>query len=319
MEQQCDSGAVPFLPTGIEVAHPSGLLPLKRGAQIQVCPHSASCMLISWYPFLEGKCGVELTLVALPLMTAGWAEQGASEGYCLLFFFFSILAFNQSLLLITEIFPIGRNPTSSNTNFCLFMHMYKYINKSINPVSSELKKKNQNTLRRNVVGVVLLLMWKPLDAAAFSKCQARSWMSLFHPWCCRFIVTSQGSGACAGANLPVVSSLALFIHVPLASPVQPQDTEPGLGLQSCWSLPWRCFCCGYTCVISFCDYKCVCCWDLFCPALEFLHFHVHLTGNFARCLNSQKQSRCSYLEKFYVWAVLSVYFPKLCWEWSDEN
>lgn len=40
-----------------------------RGAQIQV--YSANCMLISWYPFLEGKCDVEQILLVLPLMTAG--------------------------------------------------------------------------------------------------------------------------------------------------------------------------------------------------------------------------------------------------------
>lgn len=48
---------------------------------------------------------------------------------------FSILAFNQSLLLITKVFPVGRNPTFNDTNFFLYMHMYKYINKSINSVS----------------------------------------------------------------------------------------------------------------------------------------------------------------------------------------
>lgn len=72
MEQQCIAGAVLLLAAGMEVAHPRAVLPEElRGAQIQVCPHSASCMLISWYLFLEGKCTVEQIVVALPMMTAG--------------------------------------------------------------------------------------------------------------------------------------------------------------------------------------------------------------------------------------------------------
>lgn len=63
------------------------------------------------------------------------AEQSRGLQRVTVSFLFSILAFNQSLLLITKVFPVGRNPTSNDTNFCLYMHMYKYINKSINSVS----------------------------------------------------------------------------------------------------------------------------------------------------------------------------------------
>lgn len=129
----------------------------------------------------------------------------------------------------------------------------------------------------------------------------------FHPWCwcCRnspcpwqVDVTAQGSGACAGANLPVVSSLSLFIHVSLASWAQSQCAEPGLALQSCWSLLWRCFCCGYTCVISFCDYKCLS-LEFILPRSGVLAFPSPFNWKLrSHCLNLQKQTRWSYLEKF---------------------
>lgn len=180
---------------------------------------------------------------------------------------------------MTKVFPIGRNPASNDNNFCLYMHPCRYINKSITSVGSELKK---ITLQRNVWG--LFCFWcKNLWILQPFQMPSQKLDVSFHPWCwcCRSSpcpwqvdVTARGSVGCVGANLPVVSSLSMFIHV------QSQCTEPGLGLQSCWSLLWRCFCCGYTCVISFCDYKCVCRWNLFCPALHCLHFQVHLTGNF---------------------------------------
>lgn len=228
----------------------------------------------------EMWCGTD---TSCPTPDDSWLSRARGfRGLLSLFFLFSILAFNQTLLLITKVFPIGRNPACNDTNFCLFMRMYTYINKSINSVSSELEKIHC----KGTFGGCFAFAVKTFGCCSLSKCQARSWKSLstlvvlvLCLW--QVDVTAQGSGACAGANLPVVSSLAPFIHVSLASHIQSQCTEPGFGLQSCWSLLWRCFCCGYICVISFCGYKCVCRWNLFCPALEFLHFQVPLTGNFA--------------------------------------
>lgn len=191
------------------------------------------------------------------------------------------------MLLIAKVFPIDRNPASSDIHLCLYRHMCRYINKSISSVSSELKKIHRKGTfgRCFAFDVMVVLLWV---LQPFQMPRQKLDVS-FHPWCwcCRSSpcpwqvdVTARGGGACAGANLPVVSSLSVLICLSLASRVQSQCAEPGLGLQSCWSLLWRCFCYGYTCVISFCDYKCVCRWNLFCPALQFLHFQIHLTGNF---------------------------------------
>lgn len=156
-----------------------------RGAQIQVCPHGASCMLVSGTHFWrEMCCGTD---PCVPTPGDSWLSRARGfRGLQSLFFFFSILAFNQSLLLITKVFPIGRNPTPSDTNFCLYVHMYKYINKPIDSVSWELKKIHH----KRTFGGCFAFDVKTFGCCSLSKCQGRSWMS--HPMSLQVDVPAQG-------------------------------------------------------------------------------------------------------------------------------
>lgn len=132
----------------------------------------------------EMCCGTD---TCVPTPGDSWLSRARGfRGLQSLFFFFSILAFNQSLLLITKVFPIGRNPTPSDTNFCLYVHMYKYINKPIDSVRSELKKIHH----KGTFGGCFAFDVKTFGCCSLSKCQARSWMS--HPMSLQVDVPAQG-------------------------------------------------------------------------------------------------------------------------------
>lgn len=161
-----------------------------------------------------------------------------------------------------------------NSFLSLYAYTCRYINKFFDSIQNW-----KRILHANVLGGCFAFNVKAFGCCSRVKCRDRSWISLsiwaareavpvlrvsLCPW--QVDVTAQVGVARTWATLLVMSSRSVLICGCLGwpSPIPLQLAS----LQHRWSLVWRCFCCGCTCMISFCDYKCISCWNSFRSGLQ---------------------------------------------------